>query len=106
MEIVIIIFLVFAAIVLIRSVRFVPQGYHFTIERFGKYVHTKEPGFALLYVADNEATMLQARAFAPEQRAPSAGRDLVLERVHPGGRGHRHPSYQPTPPVGWSMCGV
>ncbi|MCB1608476.1 MAG: SPFH/Band 7/PHB domain protein, partial [Xanthomonadales bacterium] len=49
MEIVIIIFLVFAAIVLIRSVRFVPQGYHFTIERFGKYVHTKEPGFALLY---------------------------------------------------------
>lgn len=48
MEIVILAFLAFAAFVLIRAVRFVPQGYHYTIERFGKYITTKEPGFALL----------------------------------------------------------
>ncbi len=47
-DVLIIIFLVFAVIVLIRSIRFVPQGFHYTIERFGKYINTREPGFAFL----------------------------------------------------------
>jgi regulator of protease activity HflC (stomatin/prohibitin superfamily) len=44
----VLVFLIFAAVVLIRSVRFVPQGYNYTVERFGKYITTLEPGFALL----------------------------------------------------------
>lgn len=48
MEIVVIALLAFVGFVLFRSVRFVPQGYHYTIERFGKYINTREPGFALL----------------------------------------------------------
>lgn len=48
MEWLVLVFLIFAAVVLIRSVRFVPQGYNYTVERFGKYITTLEPGFALL----------------------------------------------------------
>ncbi len=48
MEIVVLALLAFVAFVLFRSVRFVPQGYRYTIERFGKYINTREPGFALL----------------------------------------------------------
>ena len=47
-DIVVVALLVFAAFVLIRSVRFVPQGFHFTVERFGKYVQTLEPGIGFL----------------------------------------------------------
>ena len=40
---------VFAAIVLIfRSIKFVPQGYAWTVERFGRYVRTLEPGLGLI----------------------------------------------------------
>jgi regulator of protease activity HflC (stomatin/prohibitin superfamily) len=43
--------LVFLAVVLfylVRAIRMVPQGYHYTVERFGKYVHTLEPGLGLI----------------------------------------------------------
>jgi len=33
---------------LLRSIRMVPQGYHYTVERFGKYVRTLEPGLGFL----------------------------------------------------------
>jgi regulator of protease activity HflC (stomatin/prohibitin superfamily) len=42
---------VIAALVLfafIKGVRIVPQGYEYTVERFGKYVHTMQPGLGLL----------------------------------------------------------
>ncbi len=32
----------------IKGVRIVPQGYEYTVERFGKYVHTMQPGLGLL----------------------------------------------------------
>lgn len=38
----------FAIVVVIRSIRFVPQGFNWTVERFGKYTHTMEPGIGLL----------------------------------------------------------
>lgn len=47
-DIVVVALLVFAAFVLIRSVRFVPQGFNYTVERFGKYVQTLEPGIGFL----------------------------------------------------------
>lgn len=40
--------LVVAAIVLFKLVRIVPQGYQWTVERWGKYTHTLSPGFHLL----------------------------------------------------------
>lgn len=41
--------LVFAAIVLIfRAIKFVPQGYAWTVERFGQYVRTLKPGLAFI----------------------------------------------------------
>jgi regulator of protease activity HflC (stomatin/prohibitin superfamily) len=43
--------LVFLAVVLfylLRAIRMVPQGYHYTVERFGKYIRTLQPGLGLI----------------------------------------------------------
>ena len=41
--------LLFAGIVLLfKTVRVVPQGYEWTVERFGKYTHTMQPGLHFL----------------------------------------------------------
>lgn len=33
---------------LLRAVRMVPQGYNYTVERFGKYIRTLEPGLGII----------------------------------------------------------
>ncbi len=33
---------------LLRAIRMVPQGYNYTVERFGKYVRTLQPGLGLI----------------------------------------------------------
>jgi len=43
-----IVVVVVAAIVLYKLVRIVPQGFEWTVERWGKYTHTLTPGFHLL----------------------------------------------------------
>ena len=48
MEILTIIILLAGVIVLIKTVRMVPQGYEWTVERFGKYTHTMSPGLHFL----------------------------------------------------------
>ncbi len=40
--------LAFAIIVIARAVRIVPQGYNYTVERFGRYIKTLTPGLHLL----------------------------------------------------------
>jgi regulator of protease activity HflC (stomatin/prohibitin superfamily) len=43
--------LILAAVVvfyLLRAIRMVPQGYNYTVERFGKYVRTLSPGLGLI----------------------------------------------------------
>ena len=43
--------LVFLAVIvfyLIRAIRMVPQGFNYTVERFGKYVRTLPPGLGLI----------------------------------------------------------
>ncbi len=43
--------LVFLAVIvfyLLRAIRMVPQGYNYTVERFGRYVRTLEPGLGLI----------------------------------------------------------
>ncbi|HEU0154222.1 MAG TPA: SPFH domain-containing protein [Arenimonas sp.] len=48
MEILTIIILIAGVIVLVKTVRMVPQGFEWTVERFGKYTHTMEPGLHFL----------------------------------------------------------
>lgn len=40
--------LAFIVITLVRSVQIVPQGYNYTVERFGAYINTLQPGFHLI----------------------------------------------------------
>ena len=40
--------LLFALVIILRSIRIVPQGFHWTVERFGKYIRTITPGLNLL----------------------------------------------------------
>lgn len=47
-NILILVFLGFVAVVVFRSIRFVPQGFNFTVERFGKYTHTLPSGLGFL----------------------------------------------------------
>ncbi|MCB1600694.1 MAG: SPFH domain-containing protein [Lysobacterales bacterium] len=47
-NILILVFLGFIAVVVFRSIRFVPQGFNFTVERFGKYTHTLPSGLGFL----------------------------------------------------------
>src|SRR5690606_7215839 len=48
MEVLIGIIFVAGIILLIKAVRMVPQGFEWTVERFGKYTHSLEPGLHLL----------------------------------------------------------
>ncbi|PRH83055.1 SPFH domain-containing protein [Arenimonas caeni] len=48
MEFLIGIIFVAGVILLIKAVRMVPQGFEWTVERFGKYTHTLDPGLHLL----------------------------------------------------------
>ena len=43
-----VVLLVAGVIVLFKTVRMVPQGYEWTVERFGKYTHTMTPGLHFL----------------------------------------------------------
>ena len=45
---VIVALLVLAAFIVLRAIRIVPQGYEFTIERFGRYTRTIRPGITIL----------------------------------------------------------
>ena len=49
MQILTIIILLAGVIVLVKTVRMVPQGYEWTVERFGKYTHTMSPGLHFLF---------------------------------------------------------
>ncbi len=43
--------LVFLAVIvfyLLRAIRMVPQGYHYTVERFGRFVRTLQPGLGII----------------------------------------------------------
>lgn len=37
-----------ALITVLKAITVVPQGYQYTIERFGKYTHTLEPGLNII----------------------------------------------------------
>ena len=48
MEIFVGVLLLFAVITVLKGVRAVPQGYQWTVERFGRYTHTLTPGLGFI----------------------------------------------------------
>ena len=44
----VLILVILALITVYKAITIVPQGYEYTIERFGKYTHTLEPGLNII----------------------------------------------------------
>ncbi|MGO8654022.1 SPFH domain-containing protein, partial [Rhizobium ruizarguesonis] len=47
-DILVIVLVIFVILVLFAGIKTVPQGYRYTIERFGRYTRTLEPGLNLI----------------------------------------------------------
>lgn len=43
------VFLAFVVLAIFKAVTFVPQGYEFTVERFGRYIRSLSPGLAIIF---------------------------------------------------------
>ena len=48
LDIVVIAFVVLVILVLFAGIKTVPQGYRYTVERFGRYTSTLEPGLNII----------------------------------------------------------
>lgn len=78
-----IVIVVLAVIIIMRGVVIVPQGFQYTVERFGKYVKTLEPGFSVLFPVMEQVgrrvNMMEQVLDVPSQEVIT--RDNALVRV-------------------------
>jgi len=66
-----IVLLVAGVIILFKTVRMVPQGYEWTVERFGKYTHTLDPGLhflvPIIYGVGRKVNVMEQELDVPSQ---------------------------------------
>jgi regulator of protease activity HflC (stomatin/prohibitin superfamily) len=68
---------------LVRAIRMVPQGYNYTVERFGRYVRTLDPGLGLIVPfidsVGHKLNMMERVLDVPSQEAIT--RDNAMVKV-------------------------
>ena len=72
----VLVFLVLAAVALWSTVKMVPQGYNYTVENFGRYTRTLNPGLHILV-----PVMWQTPCFNPLCQFSLTGPDLTSSRA-------------------------